>query len=204
MPRTRAEIAALVASNLPDNTSRFIEPGHIRALVTALLDAAAITTEAPWSGAISSAIAAAASAYATAAQGTLAASAVQPAAMSSAIDAAIATAVNGIRPLAGVRQVAATAWTVAPGDLEYLIECVAAGAVTVTLPADAAAPVPVGASVHVCGAGAGGLTFAAGAGATLARPAAAALALAGPGSVATAIKVAADSWRLIGDLGAAA
>lgn len=56
MPMTRAEIATLVAASLPDNTSRYIEPAHIRAVVTALLEAATLDAESPWVGAIEAAL----------------------------------------------------------------------------------------------------------------------------------------------------
>lgn len=203
MPMTRAEIATLVAASLPDNTSRQIEPAHLRAVVAALLEAAVLGAESPWSAPIAAGMAAVAANCATAAQGALAASAVQPDAMATAIASAIATGIEGIRPLAGVREATGTTYTLAAGDAEFLIECPGAGAVTITLPADAVASIPVGASIHVCGAGTGGLAFAAGAGATVSQPAAATLALAGQGSMATAIKAGANRWRLIGDLGAA-
>lgn len=87
MALTRSELAALIAANLPDNSARFITPARHRAVSAAILEAAVLAEDAPWTDAIAAAIAAAAASYATAAQGAKADSAVQPPALDAAIAA---------------------------------------------------------------------------------------------------------------------
>ena len=83
MALTRSQIVALIATNLPDNSSRFITPARHRAVSAAILEAAVLAEDSPWTAAI----AAAAASYATAAQGAKADSAVQPADLDAAVGA---------------------------------------------------------------------------------------------------------------------
>jgi hypothetical protein len=86
MPLTRSEIVALIAANLPDNSSRLITPARHRAVSEAIVAAAILLEDAPWAAAI----AAAAASYATAAQGALASTAVQAPDLAAAIAASAA------------------------------------------------------------------------------------------------------------------
>lgn len=90
-----------------------------------------------------------------------------------------------------------TTYTIAASDVGKLVTCTNAAAITVTLPQDSAATFAVGASVDIAGLGAGLVTFAAGTGATMNPTSAATRA---QYSVASAIKRAANTWLVVGDL----
>lgn len=95
-----------------------------------------------------------------------------------------------------------TSYTPVPTDEGKIVTLANAGAITVTLPQDSVQAIPVGASIDFAWAGAGQPTFALGAGAawlggTAPTPT---LKLRAVGSFATAIKMAANTWALVGDL----
>lgn len=93
-----------------------------------------------------------------------------------------------------------TAYTIVLADEQKLVTLNNAAAITVTLPQDSDVAIPVGGQVHFAQLGAGQVTFVAGTGATVNGT---------PGlkcraqySTVTAIKRAANTWLLVGDLAA--
>ena len=93
-----------------------------------------------------------------------------------------------------------TTYTVVLSDDSKLVTLSNASAITCTLPQDSDVAIPVGGQVHFAQIGAGQVTFAAGTGATVNST---------PGlkcraqySAVTAIKRAANTWLLVGDLAA--
>lgn len=93
---------------------------------------------------------------------------------------------------------AQTGTTYAPvlSDEGKLVTLSNASAITVTMPQDSTTAFPVGATIDFVGVGAGLVTFSAGTGATV-NPTAVTRA---QWSAATAIKSAADTWLIVGDL----
>ena len=91
-----------------------------------------------------------------------------------------------------------TSYTLAAADEGKLITLGSASATTLTLPSDTTAAIPVGARIDIVRAGAGAVTIAPGSGATVnATPS---LTLRAQWSTASAIKRAANSWLVVGDL----
>lgn len=93
-----------------------------------------------------------------------------------------------------------TTYTVVLADESKMVTLSNASAITVTLPQDSSVAIPIGGEVHFVQIGAGQVTFAAGSGATVNST---------PGlkcraqySAVTAIKRAANTWLLMGDLAA--
>lgn len=93
-----------------------------------------------------------------------------------------------------------TTYTIVLTDVEKLVTLSNASAITLTLPQDSSVAVPVGARIDFVQLGAGQVTVAAGAGATVnATPG---LKFRAQYSGVTAVKRAADTWILFGDLNA--
>jgi hypothetical protein len=93
-----------------------------------------------------------------------------------------------------------TSYTLVLSDVGKLVTLSNAGAITVTMPQDSDVAIPVGAQVHFTQLGAGQVTFSAGTGATInSTPTAKTRA---QYSTVTAIKRAANTWLLAGDLAA--
>jgi hypothetical protein len=93
-----------------------------------------------------------------------------------------------------------TSYTPVLGDDGDLVTLSNAGAITVTMPQDSDVAIPVGGQIHFVQLGAGQITFAAGTGATInSTPTAKTRA---QYSTVTAIKRAANTWLLVGDLAA--
>jgi len=116
-------------------------------------------------------------AYATAAQGTLA-------------DAALPK-VKTINAQTG------TTYTLVSGDLGKVVTCSNAAAVTLTVPPNASVAFAVGSTIEVIGVGAGVVTIAQGAGVTVnATPS---LVFRAQHSGCTLVKTATDTWQAVGD-----
>lgn len=98
---------------------------------------------------------------------------------------------------AGINAQTGTAYTPVITDQGKLVTLTNAAAITVTLPQDSALAIPIGNTIDFVGLGAGLVTFVAGAGATK-NPAA--TVTRAQYSAATAIKVAANTWLVVGDL----
>ena len=94
---------------------------------------------------------------------------------------------------------ATTARTLGVSDVSKLIRCTSASSVSIILPLDATANIPVGSQIKVNQNGAGVVSFAAD-GAVVIEKTAATLGIYAQHGVVTAIKVAADTWLLTGDL----
>lgn len=90
-------------------------------------------------------------------------------------------------------------FTLAANEVESLLEYNSASAGTMTIPPDSGAVIAVGASVAVAQAGSGQLTVAPGSGVTV-HSEGGRLKTAGQHAMASAIKVAANTWRLEGNL----
>ncbi len=122
-------------------------------------------------------------AFATSAQGAKADSAVQPGALGRYV---------------GVNAQTGTAYTPALADVGALVTLTDASAIAVTLPQDSGVAFAVGDRIDFAVLGAGMATFIADAGSTIiATPSAITR---DTGSATTAVKVAADTWLVIGDL----
>ncbi len=91
-----------------------------------------------------------------------------------------------------------TSYTLTTADEGRLVTLGSASATTLTLPSDTTAAIPVGARIDIVRAGAGAVTIAPGSGATVsATPS---LTLRAQWSTASAIKRAANTWLVVGDL----
>jgi hypothetical protein len=91
-----------------------------------------------------------------------------------------------------------TTYTIVLADSGALVTLNNASPVTVTLPQDSSVAIPVGERVDFAGIGVGLVTFAAGTGATVnGTPS---LVTRARYSAATAVKIAANTWLLVGDL----
>lgn len=100
----------------------------------------------------------------------------------------------------GVNAQTGTTYTPVLGDENSLVTLTNTAAITVTLPADADLAFPIGGRIDFAQYGAGQVTFTAGSGATVnSNPTAK---LRGQYTAGTAIKVAENSWFLVGDLAA--
>ena len=98
-----------------------------------------------------------------------------------------------------INTVTTTTFTPALTDENSMILLNNAAAITVTLPSDATMPMPVGGQVDFMQYGAGQVTFAAGSGATaVGTPS---LKTRAQYSAATAKKIAANAWVVLGDMG---
>jgi len=98
----------------------------------------------------------------------------------------------------GVNNQTGTTYTIVLADSGKLVTLSNASPVTVTLPQDSSVAIPVGERVDFAGIGVGLVTFAAGSGATVnGTPS---LVTRARYSAATAIKIAANTWLLVGDL----
>jgi hypothetical protein len=109
------------------------------------------------------------------------------------------TALDGLAPIrAAINTQTGTTYTIALADENQLVTLTNAGAITVTLPQDSAVAFPVGGRVDFAVLGAGMATFVAGAGATAnGTPS---LVSRAQYSAASAFKVAANTWLVVGDL----
>ena len=103
-------------------------------------------------------------------------------------------------PLGGVTQQAGTAYTLALGDAQEMVEFTSSDPVTVTVPLNASVAFPINTVIHIVQDGTGKVSIAGASGVTLKRVALTLSVLAGQHSVATLAKVGADTWRLFGDL----
>jgi hypothetical protein len=98
----------------------------------------------------------------------------------------------------GVNNQTGTTYTIVLADSGKLVTLDNASPVTVTLPQDSSVALPVGERIDFAGIGVGLVTFAAGTGATVnGTPS---LVTRARYSAATAVKIAANTWLLVGDL----
>lgn len=95
--------------------------------------------------------------------------------------------------------VQAGSYTLAAGDANTVVRINSASASVVTVPPNSSVAFPVGTIIEVTRAGAGTVTVAAGAGVTV-NSRSGLLAIANQYSAASLLKVATDSWTLVGDL----
>lgn len=93
-----------------------------------------------------------------------------------------------------------TTYTPVLGDNGALVTLSNAASITVTLPQDSDVAIPVGGRVDFAWIGVGDVTFVAGTGATMNVPAAFDAAIAEQYGMASGIKVAADTWLIVGYL----
>lgn len=100
---------------------------------------------------------------------------------------------------AGINAQTGTTYSAVLSDVAKLVTVTNASAITVTLPKDATQAVPIGARIDFVQLGAGKITFAAESGATVnGTPT---LITRAQYSAVTAVKIAANTWLLIGDMG---
>lgn len=104
--------------------------------------------------------------------------------------------VNAVRP---INAQTGTAYTPVPSDAGKIVTLTNASAITVTLDKDADEGVPIGAEIVFIQNGAGLVTFAAESGATV-NKVLTSLATLGIHSKVVALKIAANTWQLNGDL----
>lgn len=97
-----------------------------------------------------------------------------------------------------IETVSSTTYTVALADPGKVKQMDNASAIAVTVPTNASAAIPVGSHVDFVQAGAGRVTFAGDTGVTV--PATPGLTTRTQGSACSLLKVATNTWRLIGDL----
>ena len=98
----------------------------------------------------------------------------------------------------GVNNQTGTTYTIVLGDRGKLVTLSNASPVTVTLPQDSSVAIAIGDRIDFAGIGVGLVTFAAGTGATVnGTPS---LVTRARYSAVTAIKIAANTWLLVGDL----
>ena len=109
------------------------------------------------------------------------------------------TALDGLAPIrATINAQTGTTYTLVLSDENKLVTLTNAGAITVTLPSDASVAIPIGGRIDFAVLGAGMATFVAGSGATAnGTPS---LVTRAQYSAASAIKVAANTWLVVGDL----
>lgn len=109
------------------------------------------------------------------------------------------TALDGLAPIrATVNAQTGTTYTIVLADENKLVTLTNAGAITLTLPQDSSVAIPVGGRIDFAVLGAGMVTFVAGSGATAnGTPS---LVTRAQYSAASAIKVAANTWLVVGDL----
>lgn len=113
--------------------------------------------------------------------------------------AGLQTALDGLAPIRStINAQTGTTYTPVLGDENKLVTLTNAGAITLTLPSDASVAIPVGGRVDFAVLGAGMATFVAGSGATIAVADSAVTRK--TNSAASAIKVAANTWLVVGDL----
>ena len=103
-------------------------------------------------------------------------------------------------PLAGVSQQTGTSYSFVLGDANTLVECSNASAIALTVPPNASVAYPVGTTLNWAQGGAGQVTLTPGAGVTLQKAASLTLKTTEQHSVATAVKVGTNTWRVFGDL----
>lgn len=109
---------------------------------------------------------------------------------------------SGSGGVADVIQTASTSFQPTASEAGVLVEFTSGSAVTVTLPEDSAEAINVNTAIYFCQAGAGTVTFQADAGSTVLVATDLDLEIRAQHGIATAVKTAADTWRLFGDLGA--
>lgn len=112
---------------------------------------------------------------------------------------------NSYEPIArAINAQVGVAYTPVPADAKKIVTLANAAAITVTLPLDATQAVPVGSSIPFAWTGIGQPSFVLEAGAAWVGGASPTpgLKLRAVGSFATAVKMAADTWALVGDLAA--
>ena len=109
-------------------------------------------------------------------------------------------ATNGFATAMQINARTGATYTPVSADAGKLITLDNATAVTVTLPADSAATLPIGTILNFLGIGAGVVKYTNGAGATVNGGTGATLESRATWSAMSAIKIAANSWALMGDL----
>jgi hypothetical protein len=92
-----------------------------------------------------------------------------------------------------------TTYTFVLGDAGNICEFTNASAVTVTVPPNSSVAFPVGTQIDVMAGGAGKVTFAQGSGVTI-KSVSSFKSLAAQEAGATFVKMATDTWRLVGSL----
>lgn len=116
-----------------------------------------------------------------------------------ATTAFVQAAVAGARGLyAGINAQTGTTYTLVLADQGKLVTCSNAGAITVTVPPNSSVAFPVGAQVDVAVLGAGMVTFVEGSGVTISGTPS--LVTRAQSSAVTLIKLATDTWLVVGDL----
>lgn len=109
-----------------------------------------------------------------------------------------ATADTALQPTRVINAQTGTTYTLVLTDSGKTVTCSNAAAVTLTVPSNSSVAFPVGASIDIIGIGAGIVTVAAGAGVTVnATPS---LVFRAQHSGASLLKLATDTWALVGDL----
>lgn len=126
--------------------------------------------------------------------------------LNAAIEAALAEQATGntaafVPKVKTINAQTGTAYTPVPGDVGKIVTLSNASAITCTLDKDADQAVPIGGEITFIQIGAGLVTFAAESGATI-HKIAATLKSNGQYSKIVAIKTAANTWNLNGDLSA--
>ena len=114
-----------------------------------------------------------------------------------AIKSFVDTLETGLGKYVGVNAQTGTTYTPVLADAGKLVTLSNAAAITVTLPSDATVALAIGTVIDFAGIGVGLVTFSAGSGATRNPSPAATRA---QYSVASAIKTAANTWLVVGDL----
>lgn len=94
-----------------------------------------------------------------------------------------------------------TTYTFVIGDAWKLVELTNASAITLTVPPNSSVAFPIGTQIHIAQGGAGQVTIAPGSGVTI-KAYSSFNKLAGQEAGATLIKVASDTWRMVGNLSA--
>lgn len=144
---------------------------------------------------VASVVASSAQASADAAAAAASASAASTSAGSAATSATASATASKLTP----ETVAGTTYTLDIGDVSKILECTNGSAITVTIPPNSSVAFDTGAQVAICQAGAGQVTIAAGVGVTL-KSKYSRVKSEAQEAIIYAVKVAADTWRLAGDL----
>ena len=91
-------------------------------------------------------------------------------------------------------------YTLVVADAGKLIQSTATGAITITVPDNATAAIPIGSIVYLAQDNTGSVTVSGAAGVTSKIPTGYQGVIAGRHSMVSLIKIATNTWRLVGDL----
>ncbi|MCK9468473.1 MAG: hypothetical protein M0Q49_03555 [Porticoccaceae bacterium] len=100
----------------------------------------------------------------------------------------------------GIVTESTTSRTLSLNDAGKYLRCTSSSATTVEVPPNSAVAFAIGTQIHIRDAGLGGVTIAQGSGVTVNPPAGGTLVLAGEGATATLVKIATNSWDLMGQV----